>query len=217
MDGVPANFQDSDATLLRRLRHGDSIAFSQLSRKHEPKILAVSRRILRNREDAEDNAQSTFMKAYSNCNQFHGRSQFSTWLVRVAINEALMRLRRRNAKVSLGSDSENDELLSPVRDFSNIANQEREYIAKDLVDKLCACLSPTLRDPFVLHSLEGWSQEELARVFGVPRRTIKSRIFRARSQLRRQWARYITPCRTGGSLPFLLQNAKRVQRISKES
>jgi len=192
MNGVPANFQDSDATLLRRLRHGDSIAFSQLSRKHGPKILAVSRRILRNREDAEDNAQSTFMKAYSNCDQFHGRSQFSTWLVRVAINEALMRLRRRNAskEVSLGSDSENDEVLSPVRDISNVANQEREYIAKDLVDKLCTCLSPTLRNLFVLHSMEGWSQEELARVFGVPRRTIKSRIFRARSQLRQQLAKY---------------------------
>ena len=189
MDGVPANFQDSDATLLRRLRHGDSIAFSQLSRKHGPKILAVSRRILRNREDAEDNAQSTFMKAYSNCNQFHGRSQFSTWLVRVAINEAPMR-RDASKEVSLGSDSENDEVLSPVRDISNVANQEREYIAKDLVDKLCACLSPTLRDLFVLHSMEGWSQEELARVFGVPRRTIKSRIFRARSQLRQQLAKY---------------------------
>ena len=189
MNGVPANFQDSDATLLRRLRHGDSIAFSQLSRKHGPKILAVSRRILRNREDAEDNAQSTFMKAYSNCNQFHGRSQFSTWLVRVAINEAPMR-RDASKEVSLGSDSENDEVLSPVRDISNVANQEREYIAKDLVDKLCACLSPTLRDLFVLHSREGWSQEELARVFGVPRRTIKSRIFRARSQLRQQLAKY---------------------------
>ena len=103
MDGVPANVQDSDATLLRRLRHGDSIAFSQLSRKHEPKILAVSRRILRNREDAEDNAQSTLMRAYFNCNQFRGRSQFSTWLVRVAINEALMRLRRRNANKGLVS------------------------------------------------------------------------------------------------------------------
>ena len=189
MNGVPANFQDSDATLLRRLRHGDSIAFSQLSRKHGPKILAVSRRILRNREDAEDNAQSTFMKAYSNCDQFHGRSQFSTWLVRVAINEAPMR-RDASKEVSLGSERENDEVPSPVRDISNVANQEREYIAKDLVDKLCACLSPTLRDLFVLHSREGWSQEELARVFGVPRRTIKSRIFRARSQLRQQLAKY---------------------------
>src|SRR5262249_55465931 len=93
---------------------------------------------------------AAFVKAYSNCNQFHGRSQFSTWLVRVAINEALMRLRRRTAskEVSLGSDSENDEVLSLVRDISNVANQEREYIAKDLVDKLCACLSPTLRDLF---------------------------------------------------------------------
>ena len=200
MNGVPANFQDSDATLLRRLRHGDSIAFSQLSRKHGPKILAVSRRILRNREDAEDNAQSTFMKAYSNCDQFHGRSQFSTWLVRVAINEAPMR-RDASKEVSLGSDSENDEVLSPVRDISNVANQEREYIAKDLVDKLCACLSPTLRDLFVLHSMEGWSQEELARVFGVPRRTIKSRIFRARSQLRQQLAKYnySLPRKLGGN------------------
>ena len=189
---MPANVQDSDATLLRRLRHGDSIAFSQLSRKHEPKILAVSRRILRNREDAEDNAQSTLMRAYFNCNQFRGRSQFSTWLVRVAINEALMRLRRRKShkEVSLSPDPENDENFLSEQSVSNVTNQERECIAKDLADKLCACLSPTLRDMFVLYSMEGWSHEELSRVFGVPRRAIKSRIFRARSQLREQWSKY---------------------------
>jgi RNA polymerase sigma-70 factor (ECF subfamily) len=186
------NFRDSDAALLRRARQGDSTAFSQLSRKHEPKIFAVSWRILKNREDAEDNAQATLMNAYLHCGQFRGGSQFSTWLVRVAINEALMRLRRRKShtEVSLGPDPENDEGFLPDRDVSNAPDQERECIARDLVDKLCACLSPTLRDVFVLYSMEGWSHEELSRVFGVPRRAIKSRIFRARSQLREQWAKY---------------------------
>jgi hypothetical protein len=86
---MAANFHDSDATLLKRERRGDSLAFAELSRKHEPRIVAVSRRILKNREDAEDNAQSTLMRAYFHCGQFRGASQFSTWLVRVAINEAL--------------------------------------------------------------------------------------------------------------------------------
>src|SRR5215469_10594875 len=105
------NFRDSDAALLRRVRRGDSAAFSQLSQKHEHKIFAVSWRILKNREDAEDNAQSTLMRAYLQCGQFRGGSQFSTWLVRVAINEALMRLRRRKShkEVSLNPDPENDE------------------------------------------------------------------------------------------------------------
>ena len=186
------NLHVSDATLLRRVRRGDSVAFAELSRKHEPKILAVSRRILKNREDAEDNAQSTFMRAYFHCGQFRGASEFSTWLVRVAINEALMRLRRRKShkEVSLNSDAARNEDLLPDRNVSNVANQERECIARDLVDKLCACLSPRLRDLFVLYSMEGWSQDELSRVFGVPTRTIKSRIFRARSQLREQWPKY---------------------------
>jgi RNA polymerase sigma-70 factor (ECF subfamily) len=81
------NFRDSDAALLRRVRRGDPAAFSQLSQRHERKIFAISWRILKNREDAEDNAQSTLMRAYLQCGQFHGGSQFSTWLVRVAINE----------------------------------------------------------------------------------------------------------------------------------
>jgi RNA polymerase sigma-70 factor (ECF subfamily) len=186
------NFRDSDAALLRRVRRGDSAAFSQLSQRHEHKILAVSWRILKNREDAEDNAQSTLMRAYLQCAQFRGGSQFSTWLVRVAINEALMRLRRRKShkEVSLSPDPENDENFLSEQSVSNVTNQERECIAKDLADKLCACLSPTLRDMFVLYSMEGWSHEELSRVFGVPRRAIKSRIFRARSQLREQWSKY---------------------------
>jgi RNA polymerase sigma-70 factor (ECF subfamily) len=186
-------FRDSDAALLRRARLGDSTAFSQLSQKHEPKIFAVSWRILKNREDAEDNAQSTLMSAYLHCAQFRGGSQLSTWLVRVAINEALMRLRRRKSRkeVRLAPDNpENDEGFLSDRDVSNAPDQERECIARDLVDKLCACLSPTLRDVFVLYSMEGWSHEELSRVFGIPRRAIKSRIFRARSQLREQWAKY---------------------------
>jgi RNA polymerase sigma-70 factor (ECF subfamily) len=189
---MAANFHDSDATLLRRVRRGDSLAFSELSRKHEPKIFAVSWRILKNREDAEDSAQSTLMRAYFHCGQFHGASQFSTWLVRVAINEALMRLRRRKShkEVGLNADSANDEDSLADRYLSNTASQERECIARDLFDKLCACLPPRLRDLFVLYSMEGWSQDELSRAFGVPRRTIKSRIFRARSQLREQWPKY---------------------------
>ena len=91
---------------------------------------------------------------------------------------------------SLGPDPENDEGFLSDRDVSNAPDQERACIARDLVDKLCACLSPTVRDVFVLYSMEGWSHEELSRVFGVPRRAIKSRIFRARSRLREQWAKY---------------------------
>lgn len=188
---MAADPHDSDTTLLSRVRHGDSQAFSQLSRRHQSKILAVSWRILKNREDAEDNAQSTFIRAYSHCNQFRGDSQFSTWLVRIATNEALMRLRRRKSHIELSfsSDKPTDDNL-PTQDPSYDASQERDCIARDLVHKLFASLSPSLRDPFVLSSMEGWSHEELSRFYGVPLQTIKSRIFRARSQLRRKLARY---------------------------
>jgi RNA polymerase sigma factor (sigma-70 family) len=103
-----------------------------------------------------------------------------------------MRLRRRRShkEVSLNSDTANNGDLLPDGEVSNVANQERECIARDLADKLCACLSPRLRDLFVPYSIEGWRQDELSHVFGVPTQTIKSRIFRARSQLREQWPKY---------------------------
>ena len=103
-----------------------------------------------------------------------------------------MRLRRRKShkQVSLSFESANNEDFLRDREVSNAANQERECIARDLVDKLCARLPPILREMFVLYSMEGWSQEELSRAFGVPRRTVKSRIFRARVKLRERWAKY---------------------------
>jgi len=97
----------ADSTLIENIKAGSHDAFAELVRRHHAKIYAVSLRMLKNREDAEDNVQNVLFKAYHNMNRFEGQSQFSTWLFRIAINEALMKLRRQKNEKQTGR---------PVRD-----------------------------------------------------------------------------------------------------
>jgi RNA polymerase sigma-70 factor (ECF subfamily) len=87
----------SDRALIINARAGSRNAFGELVRRHPSLVLGMSLKMLRNREDAEDNLQNAFCKAYGKIQQFEGNSQFSTWLLRIAINEALMTLRKRGA------------------------------------------------------------------------------------------------------------------------
>src|SRR5262250_1177651 len=87
-----------ERTLVTRAQQGDEEAFTELVRRHSGQIYGLSLNMLRNREDAEDNLQNVLVKAFHNINRFEGNSQFSTWLVRITINEALMKLRKRNSE-----------------------------------------------------------------------------------------------------------------------
>src|SRR5271157_4728818 len=84
-----------DVALVERVRAGDMAAYDQLVRKYERQVFRIAQHITQNREDAEDVAQDAFLKAYEKLEQFQGNSKFYTWLVRIAVNEALMRLRKR--------------------------------------------------------------------------------------------------------------------------
>jgi len=142
--------------------------------------------ILKNHADAEDNLQNVLLKAYHNIHRFEGRSRLSSWLVRIAINEALMKTRKRG----LASTVRLMPASPPVEDFETLKmaddqpNPEHHCIANDLAAKALGCLSPYLRDTFVLCKAEGWTQQELANAMGVSTGTIKSRIFRARRLMR---------------------------------
>jgi RNA polymerase sigma-70 factor, ECF subfamily len=181
--------QNEETGLIARARSGNSDAFSELVNRHSQQIYGVSLRMLKNHEDAEDNVQNVLCKAYNNIRQFEGNSRFSTWLVRIAINEALMKLRKsqsdRAARSAEVFRPDSDEPMIPeVEDHR--PNPERAYIAKELTAKAFYGLHPSLRDTFILHKAEGWTNRELARAMGITVETVKSRIFRARVRMRTQ-------------------------------
>jgi RNA polymerase sigma-70 factor, ECF subfamily len=175
--------------LLAQARAGNPDAFSELVRLNSSSVYGISLKILKNREDAEDNLQNVFCKAYRKIRNFNGDSRVSTWLFRIAINEALMQLRRRQSDreicYSEATANEGDASAVPEAEDSH-ANPERECIATDLTQKAFRGCNPTMAAIFVLNKAEGWTNSELARIYGTSPQTVKSRVFRTRMRLRRQ-------------------------------
>jgi RNA polymerase sigma-70 factor, ECF subfamily len=162
--------------------------FSELVRANSRLIYNVSLNILKNHADAEDNLQGVLIKVHAGIQQFEGRSQLSSWLVRVAINEALMKIRQRKlAGTILPIDTvvpgENCE-AQKIRDRR--PDPERQCIANELVEKVLNGLCPRLRDTFVLTTVGGWTQQECADAMGISVGTVKARVFRARTRMRRR-------------------------------
>jgi RNA polymerase sigma-70 factor, ECF subfamily len=181
---MPQDSFHSDTDLLHRARRGDHEAFEHLARRYSARLLATSRRILRNSADAEDNVQNVLVKAYTNLRQFHENALLSTWLTRITINEALMKLRSSAAeRHRVDSASESVGKASIERPTRRI-NPEAQCIARELAFKAVKSISPTLRDVFVLYAVEGWTQKELSSTQGIALQTVKTRIFRARRKMK---------------------------------
>jgi len=179
----------SEERLLKRARAGNAEAFSELVHLHSSKVYGVSLKILKNREDAEDNLQNVFCKAYRSIRNFQGNSKISTWLYRIAINEALMKLRKRQSERVIGlSDIPGaDDEEGGIFQMEDVApSPERRCIASDLTEKAFRGLDPRMGSTFVLNKGEGWTNRELAKAFGTTAETVKSRIFRTRLKLRQE-------------------------------
>ena len=177
--------QDAEAErlLIERTRGGSSQAFEDLVRMHSQWIYDVSLKILKNHADAQDNTQNVLCRMYMSIGQFEGRSRFSSWLCRIAINEALMKIRRcRHEHVALDMlNTEGDErTASDVTDGK--ADPERQYMAKELMAKTFLCLHPSLANLFFRRA-EGWTHRELAAQIGITIPALKSRMFSARQRL----------------------------------
>jgi RNA polymerase sigma-70 factor (ECF subfamily) len=175
--------------LVSAAQTGDADAFSELARRHSGKIFSVSLRMLKNREDAEDNLQNALLKAHHNLRRFAGQSQFSTWLFRIAVNEALMKIRsHRSQPIPACFESisfeESQSACSNLEDLRQ--DHEREYMNKDLVRKAFHGLNPALQQTFVMKKAEGWTNRELATKLGVTVETVKSRVSRARCRAKRR-------------------------------
>lgn len=184
-----------ELALVQAAKGGDIGAFEELVRRYDRNVFRIAQHITQNREDAEDVVQEAFLKAYGNLNQFQGQSKFYTWLVRIAVNEALMKLRRRRPErtVSLDQDVETEEDTIPreVADWS--PNPEQQYTQaelKDILTRTINGLPPGFRTVFVLRDVEGLSTEETAEALGLSIPAVKSRLLRARLQLRERLTKY---------------------------
>jgi RNA polymerase sigma-70 factor, ECF subfamily len=192
---VGENEPHPDVALVERVRGGDIAAYDELVRKYERQVFRIAQHITQNREDAEDVMQDAFLKAYEKLDQFQGNSKFYTWLVRIAVNESLMRLRKRRTgkMVSLDEDVETDEGSVP-RDLADWdPDPEQQYSQAELAEilrKTIQGLPPGFRVVFTLRDVEGLSTEETAETLGLSIPAVKSRLLRARLQLRERLTRY---------------------------
>ena len=148
-------FEDS---LVTTARGGSSDALAELACLHSPQIYRVSLTILRNHADAEDNVQDVFCKAHKNIHRFEGRSRFSSWLVRIAVNEALMKIRsRRSERMAFRVDMPRPEgEYSPLLEIEDDRpGPERQYMTSELAARAFHGLRPLLRQMFTLHAAGG--------------------------------------------------------------
>ena len=189
---VPAGFDES--ALVAQAKAGDQNAFAELVNRYERKIYRLAKNITRNDEDAEDVLQDAFLKAYTHLDNFKGDSKFYTWIVRIAVNEALMRLRKRKTDRSVPLDEPVELGEETVQ--REIAvwedNPEQQYSQEEwrrILDEAVDSLKPDFRTVFVLRDIEELSTEETAETLGISVPAVKSRLLRARLALRERLTR----------------------------
>ena len=182
--------------LVRAAKNGDGQAFETLFKRHQQKILRIVLRYAHVREDAEDIVQQSFQKAFVYLQQFEGKSSFSTWLTRIAINEALMLVRRgralREVLVDDRGDAEGSAASVEMADSS--LDPEASYLRRERVQILSETLGnlrPGMRKAVELRELAELSTEETARRMGVSVAAVKARLFHARKKLRERLSRYL--------------------------
>lgn len=188
-------FFDEELSLVEACKAGDAAAFEQLVKRHSARVFSIAQHITHHREDAEDVVQDAFLKAFRNLDQFRGNSQFSTWLIRITVNESLMKLRkqRRHAEVSLEGHLQTDD--SPVafqlEDWSpNPEELYRESELRAILKSELQELSTSLRVVFVLRDIQELSTEETAEVLQLTPVAVKARLWRARLRLRERLTRH---------------------------
>lgn len=185
---------DADAELVAAARKGDAAAFEKLFARYERKIFRLAHRITGNPQDAEEAVQDTFLKAFLKLDTFQGSSLFSTWLTRIAINQALMKLRRRRPNViSLDEALQTDDATLPREVVDWGPSPEQHYSQQELrqiLEGALAGLKPDQRAVFHLRDVEEFSIQETAQALGISISSVKSRLLRARLALREKLSRY---------------------------
>jgi len=194
----PTNRQSTtqdEGDLVARAQRGDASAFTELVNRYERRIYRLARNITQSDEDAEDVLQEAFLKAYEHLDGFQGQSKFYTWIVRIAVNEALMKLRKRKSDrtVSLDEtiDTGEENVVREIAVWED--SPEQKYSQKEIrevLDQAIMSLRPAFRAVFVLRDVEDLSTEETAAVLDLSVPAVKSRLLRARLQLREKLTRF---------------------------
>ena len=187
--------QGSDARLLAAAKTGHSVAFGELFNRNKRRIFHLAQRIMRNHEDAEDVLQEAFQLAFVHLRDFNGGARFSTWLSRIAINVALMKLRKKARKVEVSMDehSESDDMSFREAVTDSALNPEQDCLRQErarILREALAELRPNARRVLEQYELEGRSMKEIAEGMGISVGAVKTRIFHARPKIRRELDQY---------------------------
>ena len=188
--GIFTPATSEDHALAVAANHGNAHAFEALFERCQPKIFAIALRLTRVREDAEDIVQQTFQKAFVHLHQFEGKASFSTWLTRIAMNEALLLLRKRRGRREVPIKDSSDDVIatlgfevpdpSPDVEVSYLKREATE-ILRSAIGKLPARLRTTVE----LRELGQLSSQETANALGISVAAVKARIFHGRRKLRK--------------------------------
>jgi len=194
---------DQDLVLVHATKSGDISAFEELVRRYDRKLLRIAQNVTQNIEDAEEVVQTAFFKAYQNLSRFQGNAKFSTWLIRITLNESFMKMRKKRAvrEQSLNSDPYAEDSggapawrSRPPIDVADWApNPEALYSTVEFREILIKCLRklrPNLRAVFVLRDIEGHSIIEASGILNLNATAVKTRLSRARMQLRGELSKY---------------------------
>jgi RNA polymerase sigma-70 factor, ECF subfamily len=181
--------KDSDGALVSAAKRGNTRAFEELVLRHKQRVLAVAQRITNNREDAEDVAQECFHKAFLHLGSFQEKSRFSTWLTRIAMNEAFMLLRRRKGFLEVLPESADDGMEPSSEAFVDQSPNPEESCSqrerKQLLTVAINRLGPTIRTAIWLRDIEERSIKDTAQILGTSIGAVKARVFQGRRKLRR--------------------------------
>lgn len=178
----------TDEVLVGAAKLGDQPAFSELWTRHSKRAFQTAYRITGNRDDAEDAIQDAWMNAYIHLNSFDGRAQFSSWLSRIAINSSLMLLRRRRARAETAMEITDGDTWQHREIADQTKNAEELYARHERVQRLrraICCLRPTLRIVVEIHQSHDNSLQDVAELAGISVAATKSRMLRARKNLRK--------------------------------
>ena len=172
----------SDEEIVRRIVGGDAALFEILMRRHNQRIYRAVRAVLRADDDAEDVMQQAYLNAYQHLHQFAGDAQFSTWLTRIAVNEALGRRRKRTRGVDQGTADVDISLVES--DTPDPEQQASNSELRDVMEREVAALPDAFRVVVVMRDVEGLSTSETAECLGISEDLAKQRLHRARAMLR---------------------------------
>lgn len=178
----------ADVDLVSAAQSGDHVAFAELWRRYSKKMFNMIMRITRNHEDAEDALQDSFLRAYTHLTDFHGKSKFSSWMTSIAINSALMSLRKRRSRPAFSMDADDSDLPQDYREpVAAGINAEDECIRREQMRNVTAAITRLrrpLRGVLETHLVQAGKVEELADTAGISVSAAKSRLMRAKNEIR---------------------------------